>query len=441
VRERDFDIDQLFVPGNEALLDSYLHLLHHTDIAQLFSFVPPGQWRRITQRLGADALAEVFADLDEAQRELLGRELGTARLVAIVDELETDDAADVLANLPVDKTAAVLPQLEFRDDITKLLGYPEDSAGGIMQMELCRIEAGLTVADAIHSVRQARESMAEIFDVYVVERGRLLGTVALADLVLSKNDRPIKEIRQPVVAQIPVTLDQEEVVRLFRKFDVAALPVVDGDGLLVGRITFDDVHDVIEEEASEDILAMAGASGDELVYRGPVVRIAVYRLPWLLSSLLGSLLTTTQLVPMFARTAVDSLVLAAFIPVMMAMTGNVGSQSAMIVTRGLAVGKVRLSKLGRTLSREFLVGSIMGATAGLVVALFSYWMHGNPNLGYTLALAMTASMTVATLVGVAAPSLFRLVGIDPAIAAGPLVTTCCDVLGVSIYLLVALLML
>ena len=217
--------------------------------------------------------------------------------------------------------------------------------------------------------------------------------------------------------------------------------MVDSAGLLVGRITFDDIHDVMQEEATEDVMTMAGASGEELVYGQDFFKIAMYRLPWLVGSLAGSLIAAV-LVPMFRNVPFeDTLMLAAFVPVVAAMTGNVGSQTAMIITRGFAIGKVDAGGLGKTLARESLVGSIMGLAAGALVAIVSNFGFGSDILGMVVGLSMFCSMTIAAFVGALAPAMFKQVGIDPAIAAGPLVTTGCDVMGVAIYLAAAMMLL
>ncbi len=440
---RDRDLDILFDPGHEGELSTYMQLLHPADIAELFDHVDEENWPRITRQLSAERLAEVLANLDEGQLEYLGEKLRLERLVAAVESLETDDAADVLADLPDEKAEAILEELpeEDRQDIKTLLSYPEDSAGGLMQKEVCQVRVGKHVRDAIEAVRTIREEIDDIHEVYVVDDYQVLcGTVALADLVLSDEDELINRISRPVKNQVTPLVDQEEVAQIFGKYDLASLPVVDHKGKLLGRITFDDIHDVVEEEATEDLMAMAGTTDEELVYGTEFFRIAIFRLPWLISSLLGSLITTI-LVPMFSNVPGDTIVLASFVPVLMAMTGNVGSQTAMIITRGLAIGKVELSTLGRTFIREVSVGFIMGAVAGTLVGLFALVRGGEPILGIALGLSMTCSMASAAFVGSMAPAAFKRLGIDPAIAAGPLVTTGCDVLGVSIYLLVAFLVL
>jgi len=434
------EIADLFEPQPGEALDTYLKLLHASDIAHLFDFVDERHWQEIARRLDAETLAEVFANLDERQIEILGAKLKVDRLAAAVEELETDDAADVLAELPDEKSQAILSGLEFeeRAELESLLAYPEDSAGGLMQTELCRVRHDQAVADAIEEVRQIRDELDDVLEIFVVDdSGVLVGVVALEDLVLSTPEVAISAILRPFEYLITPEVDQEEVAQIFIKYNLVSLPVVDSTGGLLGRITFDDVHDVIEAEATEDMMAMAGSSNEELVYGSDFTRIAVFRLPWLISSLLGSLLTTV-VVPAFSRVPGDTIVLASFVPVVMAMTGNVGSQTAMIVTRGIAIGKVELSAARPTLVREIAVGLLMGLSAGAIVGIFAILKNDTPILGLTLTLSMLSSMTMAAAVGALAPVLFKRMGIDPAIAAGPLVTTLCDLLGVSVYLVAAI---
>lgn len=441
--ERDFDLNVLFEPEAESDLRTYLQLLHPVDLAELFNYVAEENWPKITRLLTSERLADVLAHLDERQLEYLGGELRTDRLIAAVESLETDDAADVLADFPRETTEAILDGLpaEDRQDIQTLLAYPEDTAGGLMQTEVCRVREGVRVREAIEAVRVAREEIEDIHEVYVVDDGgALTGSVSLEDLVLSDEDTPIAQIRKPVEYRVTPFVDQEKVAQIFGKYDIATLPVVDAKEILLGRITFDDIHDVVEEEATEDLMTMAGASGEELVYGRDFLRIALFRLPWLISTLLGSLVTTA-LVPKFARVPGDTIVLVSFVPVVMAMTGNVGSQTAMIVTRGMAIGRVDFGMLGRTFLREVSVGIIMGTAAGVIVGLFALLKIGTPILGIAIGMSMICTMGSASFVGALAPMTFKRLGIDPAIAAGPLVTTFCDLIGISIYLVVAYLVL
>lgn len=438
----EVDIERLFEPGNEEALKAYLRLLQHpADVAELFHLVDESHWRQLTRYLSAETFAQVLRHLDEGQRGLLGEVLGAERLTEVIDELETDDAADVLADLPPDKADEVLKAIADRAEIELLLAYPTDSAGGIMQKEVCRVQRGANVRAAIEAVRRARERIEDILEVYVVDwAGRLRATLTLEDLVLSEDDVPIDTLSHAVEHVAYPEMDQEEVAQMFGKYDLFSLPVINQKGVLLGRITFDDIQDVVEEEASEDIMAMAGTSDEEFVYGTEFFRIAMFRLPWLVTAMLGSL-ATGFLLSLFDYFPGDAIVLAAFVPTVMAMTGNLGSQSAMIITRGLATGRVDLDTLGRSLVRELLVAFIMGAVVGGAVGLLAHVWKQHAVLGLAVGASIVASMTVAALVGVAAPALFKKIGIDPAIAAGPLVTTGCDLLGVGIYLLVALLLL
>ena len=312
-----------------------------------------------------------------------------------------------------------------------------------MQTEVCSVEYSLTVRHAIEAVRECVQLVDDVHAVYLVDgRGVLTGVVGLEALVLASEETPLSQLSESVEKILTADLDQEEVARVFRKYDVAILPVVTQEGVLVGRITFDDIHDVIVEEATEDVMAMAGASGDgeDLVYTNQVGKITLFRLPWLISSLLGALITT-QLIPLFSSVPGDTIVLASFVPVVMAMTGNMGSQTAMIITRGFAIGKVEMSNVTKSLIRETTVGLLMGISAGIVVFIFTFLVYDNLRLGIAVGASMVASMASAATAGTLAPTAFKKLGVDPAIAAGPFVTTVCDVLGVAAYLLVAILVL
>lgn len=436
--ERDSEIERLFEPGAELALMAYLHLLHPADIADLLHHIRPEFWPAVADRISAEVLAEVVANLDRAQREVLGLRLPTERLAEAIAALESDDAADVVADLPETKAEAILAGLKSKRTIETLLAYPEDSAGGIMQTELCRVLENKQIADAIEAVRQTRSLVEDVLEVYVVDHnGRLKGTVALEDLVLSPSDKPLRSIAQPVEHRVTPEVDQEVVAQLFRRYDQPTLPVVDLDGLLVGRITFDDIHDVIEEEASEDLMTITGASSEDLLYGGAPWKIALFRLPWLFSSLFGSLITGFVL-SQFSKISQDAILMASFVPVVTAMSGNLGAQSAMIIMRGLALRTIEVANLRRTVVRELAVATMIGAVCGSVVGSLAHLRGGDPALGFAVGLSLLVSMTLASAVGVAAPALFKSVGVDPALGAGPLVTTGCDILGVTTYLLVSM---
>ena len=444
-REGSIDIERLFEPGSEAALRSYITLLHPADVAELFQYVENRYWLQITALLTPENLGEVLTHVDERYVDRLTELLRPERLAEAVEELESDDATDLLQEIDETRARDVLAALdeEDRTELSTLLAYPDDSAGGLMQTEVCSVDHTRSVSHAIDAVRESVEVVDDVHVVYLVnQHGVLNGFVGLEALVLASPDTPLSAISEPVEQSLTADVDQEEVARVFRKYDVAVLPVVTNDGVLVGRVTFDDIHDVIVEEATEDVMAMAGASGDgeDLVYTNQVAKITLFRLPWLISSLLGALITT-QLIPLFSNVPGDTIVLASFVPVVMAMTGNMGSQTAMIITRGFAIGKVDMSSVTRSLFRETTVGLLMGISAGIVVYIFTFLVYGNMKLGLAVGVSMVASMASAAGAGTLAPTLFKKLGVDPAIAAGPFVTTVCDVLGVAAYLLVSIIVL
>ncbi|MEO1481281.1 MAG: magnesium transporter [Myxococcota bacterium] len=443
--QENVDIESLFEPDAAPALQAYLRLLHPADTAELFTLVDETHWPLITRELNPESLAEVLIELDEGIRERLTSVLGFERLVSAVEELDTDDAADVVADLPEEQQEAVLEALDD-PDVIKLLEYDEESAGGIMQTEVFRVTAGTSVRDVIEEMRKARdeEEIEDIYTVYVVnDAGALVGLVSLEKLILAETHTVIDTLGETPPTQVTPEVDQEEVAKLFGKYDMVSLPVIDHDGVLLGRITFDDIHDVLQEEATEDMLKTTGASAEDLVYGESTFRIAGLRLPWLASSLLGAL-GAGKLQSFLGGGAdpVKIVILASYVPVLMAMSGNVGSQSAMIVTRGFAIGKIEFATIGRTLLRELVVGVMMGVVVGIVVGIYSQVdlnafqrLPFDYPLAATLVISLVLAMMSAAMIGVGVPSVFKRIGIDPAIASGPLVTTTCDLLAVSIYLL------
>lgn len=441
----DVDIESLFEPTAEPALKAYLALLHPADVAELLTLVAESRWPHITRQLEPEALADMLIELDEGVRERLADVLGFERLVSAVEELDTDDAADVVADLPEEQQERVLRALDD-PDVVKLLEYDEDSAGGIMQTEVFRVTVGTAVRDVIEQMRHARDKdeIEDIYTVYVVDTaGTLQGLVSLERLILAEHGTAIDMLSEAPPTQVTPEVDQEEVAKLFGKYDMVSLPVVDHAGVLLGRITFDDIHDVLLEEATEDMLKTTGASAEDLVYGESTLKIAGLRLPWLVSSLLGALGAGKLLSFLGDGDPMRVVILASYVPVLMAMSGNVGSQSAMIVTRGFAIGKIEFQNIGRTLLRELVVGLLMGAVVGWVVGAYSQLdLRSFQHLQFDFALAaalmisLVLAMMVAAAIGVGVPTVFKFVGIDPAVASGPLVTTACDLIAVSIYLLI-----
>ena len=323
-------------------------------------------------------------------------------------------------------------EAEHSEEIEELLKYDEDTAGGIMVTEIFSLREDLTVREAIEAVQQA-EDVEMVFYVYVTnEHNHLVGVLSLRQLLTVSPAKQLKDIMITDVISVRTDMDQEEVAHLVARYNILAIPVVDEANKLQGIITVDDVIDVIRQEATEDFYKMAGASEEELLYGNKAFKIAKLRLPWLLVNLFGGVITG-YLMWMFKMTLKEVIALISFIPVITGMGGNVGGQSATIMVRGFATGRIDFSILRQVFFKEVRVGMIMGSVCGLTVGMVAWAWHGNPYLGIVVGLAMVVAMSVASTMGVIAPAAFKKLGIDPAIASTPFVQTANDITGILIY--------
>lgn len=447
VTRMDNDDLEAVLGSDDATAEAFLRLLPHpADIVEILRAVDSRQWPRLLRLVSDDEeRAEAVALLDEGERTALLTLLEPEEIGQLIRNLDSDDATDVLEDLPPQEQKEALQSLqpEERAQVEQLLRYEPDSAGGLMQFERAQVRHGATVDDAVERVRALVDDNISVQVVYVVDdEDRLIGCVDTTQLLFHRRDRRVSELMEAPVAKVLPDEDQEQVARLFKKYGMFALPVVDKDGRMLGRIVHDDVIDVVVEEADEDALKQAGTSSEELLYRDRVFAIARVRLPWLIVTLFGSLVSAS-LIRFYQGVLAEALVLASFVPVVTAMGGNVGSQSATILTRGLATGRINLADITSILFRELRVGLLMGLTCGtgvgLVAALF--FSDGKWTLGIVVFAAMTAAMTVAATVGTLAPAIMKRSGIDPAIASGPFVTTANDGIGIVIYMSTALLFL
>jgi magnesium transporter len=414
--------------------------MHPADLARLVDNLGEEEKIALFRALEPTFAAEVVVELSDHAREEVLEGLSTRRLSAIVDDMPSDEATDIIADLPAEQAREVLARidLEDSDEVKRLLQYAEDTAGGLMQLEMVVVRTNQTVAQTIEAIRKKRHEVGDLHYVYVVSPdNRLMGYVPLTQLVLSEPDLPVRNLLQPCSVTVEAHEDQEEVAHKFRRYDVVSVPVVDEEGRLLGRITIDDVMEVMEEEAREDILRMAGASSEEFLFHGGgIFKTSRLRLPWLLTNMAGGLVSG-WLLWLFKVNLADALVLLAFIPVIMAMAGNVGVQSSTVVVRGFAVGQVTFGNLTRVLFKEVRVALVLGLVCGLAVGLVANLWHGRPVLGLVVGLAMACSIGTASLMGTLAPAMFKRLNVDPAISSGPVVTTFNDILGIFIYFLIA----
>lgn len=414
---------------------------HPGDLLDLIEELELDQKVELLNRLADSEAALILQEMEDFDQAELIRNIDSVQATAILKNMASDDAADLLGELSPEEAQEMLELIDEEEasDFGDLLKYPEESAGGIMTTEYISLPADIPVEDAINRLREIAPEAETIYYVYVVDQtGHLIGVLSLRDLIASTDGTLLKNIMRHHVISVNAELDQEEVARIVSKYDLLAVPVVDGENRLLGIITVDDVLDVVEQEATEDIYRLAGAGeveGVELT-EAPVAKVVRMRLPWLLISMVGGMISGS-VIGVYEGTLEAIVMLAIFIPVIMGMGGNVGTQSSTIFVRGIATGEIEPSEVWSYLFREIRVGMVMGVLCGIMISIAAYFWQGNIYLGLVVGISMLITITMAALIGTLVPLLCNLIHIDPAITAGPFVTTIKDVTGLLIYFLVA----
>ncbi|KMY65894.1 hypothetical protein AAU61_19905 [Desulfocarbo indianensis] len=436
IKERLDQVEELLDQEQLDLASQTVADMHPADVGRLVDYLSEEDKIKFFRALEPTAAAEVVVELSDHSRDVVLNGLSTGQLSAIVDDMPSDEATDIIADLPTDQAREVLSRIDLEDsaEVRALLKYEEDTAGGLMQLELVSARSNQTVAQVIEAIREKKDEVGELHYIYVVSADNtLLGYVPVSKLILSAPSTPMRNILEPCNLVVEAHEDQEEVAHKFRRYDVVSAPVVDEFGHLLGRITVDDVMEVLEDEAREDLLRMAGTSSEEeMFHSGGILKISRLRLPWLLTNMLGGLISG-WLLWIFKSTFSDALFLLAFIPVIMAMAGNVGVQSSTIMVRGFAVGQISFGSLWRVLFKEVRVAMVIGLVCGGLVGLVAHLWHGRTALGLVVGLSMTCAISMASVMGTLAPALFKRLKVDPAISSGPVVTTFNDILGILIY--------
>jgi magnesium transporter len=411
--------------------------LHPADVAAALerADLDDAEIARIIAELGTDLAADVLSNLDETIVEDVLELLASTHIAEIAGELESDDAADVVGLLDDEKKADVLSRLdsEDREAVEDLLKYQDESAGGIMASEFVYVLSGASVDEAIALIRTAADEVEEIHNVYITDRsGKLKGVLPLGTLLLAKSGTRVDQIMEPDVVSVSADLDQEDVAKIFMKYDLLAIPVIDSAGRLVGRITVDDIMDVIHDEAEEDITLMAGTR-DEEIHEDSTLRVSWIRLPWLVIGALGGL-ASASVMSLYSFSLEKVLALAFFIPVITAMGGNVGLQTSTIIVRGMhADGGVESGAVPRLL-REWRIAITNSLVLGVAVLLIvGLWLK-EWDLALVVGGALSTVILVAATLGTVMPFTLRRLGIDPAVAQGPFVTTLNDIIGILVYL-------
>ncbi len=420
-----------------------LENLHPADIAEIISDLEPNDSLRVFKLISSlknagDVLSHLGVLAEGVERDILDH-LTDEKIAAIISEMESDEAADILNLFSQERVLKILKLLnpEIRSELKELLEYKSDTAGGLMDFEYLAINQEKTVKEAIDIIRTEilpRSSrMYSYTNIYVVDDlGKLVGYLPMKDLLIMPQSKKIKDVMYKNVIKVNPEVDQEEVAKLFIKYDLVSLPVVDKENRIIGRITVDDVIDVIQEEATEDMLKMAGAEEDDL-WQHSVFKVASLRIPWLLTTLFGGL-CNAMILKTFSMTISEVVALTFFVPVITGMGGNIGIQTSTIVVRGLATGYIEMSELGWVLFREIKVASIMGLTCGTVVGIVAEILGNSPIIGLVVGVSMFFAIIVAALMGCFIPVFFKKINVDPAISSGPFVTTANDMTGLIIYL-------
>lgn len=424
-------IDQQDTVGLKKLLDQ----MRPADVADLIEHSGKDEGLFIFRLLGPEGAGDVLMEIESPVQERILKGLDSEAISQIVEELDSDDAADVVGDLPADRAKEVIEAVgdEVTEDLEKLLPYPEDTAGGIMALEFVAVKAGATVGDAIESIREKREEVENLYYIWVTDdSGRLAGVISLKDLVLEPPDKIVSEIMNPEVISVNVKADQEDAIHLAKRYDLVNIPVVDDSHRLVGRITHDDIIDVIEEEVDEDMALMAGVIDQEITEHS-AIKISRARLPWLVTALFGGILAAS-VINQFESSLEKVIALSFFFPVIMAMGGNTGIQTSTVVIRGLATGDISLASTGKRIWMEMRVALINGLTCGLILWLIVGFWLGDYRLASIVSSALVLIILISGLVGSAVPLALKKLNIDPALAAGPFITTYNDILSLLIYL-------
>jgi magnesium transporter len=422
------------------------------DLAVLFNGLDEKTVTVLFRLLPRDMAGDVFSELDRDTQETLIRAFTDSELKLILNDLFTDDAADLVEEMPANVASRILAQADstLRNDINQILKYPEDSAGSVMTTEFVKLRENMTIGQALEHIRNVGLEKETVYTCYVTKNGKLLGTVAAKALLVARDmEKGIKEIMEDNFVSVLTTTDREEVSLLFKKYNLIALPVVDGDNRLAGIITFDDVMDVMEQETTEDITIMSGQTPYEKPYKNTsALSLYLHRIPWLLI-LMVSATFTGMIISHFEAALAAQVVLTAFIPMLMDTGGNSGSQSSVTIIRAISLGELGFKDLPRVILKELLTALFCGLTLAAVcfgkVMLVDGLMFGNASVTVYVALVVSCTILltvmVAKIVGCSLPIIAKKLGFDPAVMASPFITTAVDAISLLIYFGIASIML
>lgn len=432
-------VKRLLRRGAISHLAKIVNKTHGADLSALFRSLSLAQQRKLFDMItDVEQKGIVFSELEEDIFQDLIEDMPVEAIVDILESMPADDVADIIGRLPEDRSEDILDKMKKAEseEVEDLLRYDDDTAGGIMVPDFIALKEDVTAREAIESLQTEHSDVEMAFYLYVVdEYGKLVGVISLRQLVVVAPETPLKEFMSTDVFSVQTGMDQEEVARIVARYDILAVPVVDDSNRLVGVVTVDDVIDILRKEATEDILKMAGV-GEEFVETKSILKSTRIRLPWLFASCIGGLFAFF-IIGKFESSILKYAYLAAFIPVIMGMGGNIGTQSSTIVVRGLATGRLNVRDIWSVVLKELSIGVILGLVYGALIGAVAQMRYSMVALAISVALAVISSMSIAALVGSLVPMAFARINIDPAVATGPFVTTAIDIISVFFYFKIA----
>lgn len=440
-------VDELVKSRSFVALRELLSELNPADLAELFNEMDALQVPLVFRILPKDLAGDTFAYMETDTQQLLIKSFSDVELKEIINDLWLDDTVDIIEEMPANVVARILQSANpsLRRQINELLKYPEDSAGSIMTVEYVSLNKNLTVGQCFEKIRREGINKETVYTCYVTEKRKLIGTVSVKDLLLAEQDISVSEIMETNLISINAYEDKEIVAQMFSKYDVLALPVVDHDDRIIGIVTVDDAMDVMEDEATEDIERMAAiTSSDKAYLKTGVFSIWKTRIPWLVLLMLSATFTGIIL-NSFEESLSVFPILISFIPMLMGTGGNAGGQSSATVIRGMAVGEIELSDILRVLWKELRVAILCGVTVAVVGYLKLFFIDNMIfGLGVSypemavVSLTLMVTVVAAKIVGCALPIIAKAVHLDPAVMAGPFITTIVDVLSLVVYFFIAM---
>lgn len=455
VKQNMTDIIKNIINDNESAdtekhreLFEIIESSHIVDIAEILEKLTEKERKLLYERLPHDALAELIPELALEFQEELILILDNEKLKKMFGEMSDDDIADIFGELSEREVKHLMKLLdrEEQEDVGNLINYDSHTAGGLMTTDFFSVESGTKIRDVIADIKRYGDEAEMVYYVYVIESKteKLLGVASLKDLLINKQEIVIDRVMKENIVHVKTDTDQEEVAEIFSKYDLLAVPVLDENDRVSGIITVDDIIDVIKEEATEDIYAMAGLSEDEDENKNSIASAVKIRLPWLMVSFVGELFSAL-IMKKFGGVISQLVTLSFFVPLIMAMGGNSGSQSSAVMVRKIAMGEGSFSKIKKYLIKETMAGLFLGAISGIMIGIIVYIVHSmsreGMELGIIIGTALFVAVSFAAIFGTFIPLIFERLKIDPAVASGPFITTLNDIGGILIYFTLASIML